>query len=172
MTLAPATYSRLQIILHWVVAVGILLQIALHEFIVEQRASLARGEVVSDLQNIMASAHIATGLLIGLAVIARLILRWKRGVPPHPAGKSHLTTRLADAMHYGLYAALIGMVLTGIITASGLANLSGVHLAINLTMVVMILLHAAAALFNQFVLRDGTLMRMLSSRPRGASRVG
>lgn len=166
MKVAPATYSRLQIALHWIVVVGVILQIALHEFIVGARASLERGETVGPVEGVMAGFHVFTGLVIGLAVIARLVLRWRRGVPAHPADKSALANRLADAMHFGLYAALLAMVLTGLITVSGLANLGGVHLAIDLVMVVMILGHTAAALYGQFIRRDGTLRRMLSSRVR------
>jgi cytochrome b561 len=166
MKIAPTTYSRLQIALHWFVVVGVVLQIALHEFIVTTRASLARGEAVSSFDTGMASFHIITGLLIGLAVLVRLVLRWYRGVPPHPVGKSPLANRLADLMHFGLYAALLAMVLTGLATAAGIPNLAGIHLAINLVMVAMILGHTAAAFWGQLVRRDGTLRRMMSSRPR------
>jgi len=158
---ARTTYSRSQMALHWLVVAGVLFQIAFHDFIVESRAVVAAGLPVSPVEASMALAHMISGSLIGMAVAARLALRRLQGVPPHQQGKSALSARLADAMHFGLYAALAAMVVTGWITASGLANLGGVHFAINVTMVLMIFGHAGAAFWNQFVLKDGTLSRML-----------
>lgn len=166
MAVAPTAYSRSQVALHWLVALGVVIQIGIHDFIVEERAALAAGQPVSDFARAMANAHIAIGLLVGVAVAARLVLRWRHGAPTHRAGKSRVSARLADAMHFGLYAALVAMVLTGIATASGLANLAGLHLAIDLAMVAMIIGHAGAAFWNQFILRDGTLTRMLPARRR------
>ncbi|MBT9372832.1 hypothetical protein [Rhizobium sp. CSW-27] len=48
------------------------------------------------------------------------------------------------------------MGITGMLTRFGAANRSNVHFYIDIAMLALILLHAGAALFNQFVRQDGT----------------
>ena len=49
----------------------------------------------------------------------------------------------------------------GGLTWNGIAPLGDLHFAINILLFVLALAHAGAALFNQFVRKDGTLRRVL-----------
>lgn len=101
--------------------------------------------------------------MILLAVIARLILRWRLGTPGHAPGTPALQARIASIMHAALYGLLLAMVVTGMLTWNGIASLGSVHFAINIVLFFAALAHAGAAIFNQFIRKDGTLARM---RPR------
>lgn len=46
-------------------------------------------------------------------------------------------------------------------TWNGVADLGYVHWLLNIVLFALITTHAAAALFNQFVRKDGTLARMI-----------
>ncbi|MCZ4347033.1 cytochrome b/b6 domain-containing protein [Devosia neptuniae] len=156
-----SNYSKAQIALHWVVVLGVIFQIAFHEFIVEAMQAFERGESVGTLGTVMAYAHVASGSLIFLAVVTRIVLRIRRGVPDHAPSTPALAARLSSLMHNGLYAVLLAMVVTGGMTFNAVADLGRVHWALNIALVVMIAGHVAAALWNQYVRKDGTLARMI-----------
>jgi len=161
MTKHVSSYSKAQIALHWFVVLGVMFQIAFHEFMVEAMQAFKRGETVDTLGTVMAYAHATSGSLIFLAVIARIVLRIRRGVPDHAPGTPALTARLASLMHGALYAVLLAMVVTGGMTFNGVADLGQVHWALNIALVILIAGHIAAAIWNQYVRKDGTLARMI-----------
>lgn len=154
-------YRPAQIALHWIVVVGIVIQIAIHESIVRVTGALARGDVPVSTDTILAWGHVGVGSMILLAVIARLYLRFKYGAPAHAPGTPPLQARIAHSMHWLLYALLLAMVITGMLTWNGIAPLGGMHFSINVILFISIAVHAAAAVYNQFVRKDGTLRRML-----------
>ncbi|MEP5153272.1 cytochrome b/b6 domain-containing protein, partial [Planktotalea sp.] len=112
----------------------------------------------------MALVHVGFGSTILLAVLARLYLRYRFGAPGHAPGTSPMQAKVATAVHWSLYGTLIGMVITGGMTWNGVADLGYVHWLLNLVLFGLITAHAAAAIFNQFVRKDGTLRRMIPSR--------
>ena len=161
MALSPATYSRTQRALHWLVVAGVAFQIGFHEFIVTVTEQVANGGAPEGLAFDMSIAHVATGLAIGLATIVRLVLRFTRGVPVHAREASMLQGSLASIVHWAFYVLLLAMVTTGILTFARIAPLGQIHELVNFVLVVTIVAHVAAALFGQFVRRDGTISRML-----------
>jgi superoxide oxidase len=64
-------------------------------------------------------------------------------------------------MHWSLYGLLLAMVVTGMLTWNEIAPLGGLHFILSTALFFAALAHAAAALFNQFVRKDGTLARMI-----------
>lgn len=157
---APQTYRPAQIWLHWVVVLGVILQIALHEPIVRVVAARGEGRAADASDVTLAWVHVSVGSVILLAVIARLILRWRHGAPDHAPGMSEMQARLAGGMHSALYALLFAMVITGMLTWNEIAPLGRIHFAINIALFFAALVHAAAAICNQIVRKDGTLARM------------
>ena len=109
----------------------------------------------------MALVHVGFGSTILLAVLARLYLRYRYGAPRHAPGTSETQAKIATWVHRALYGALIAMVITGGMTWNGVVDLGYVHWLLNIVLFALITAHAAAAIFNQFVRKDGTLARMI-----------
>ena len=156
----PATYRPAQIWLHWIVVIGVILQIGFNSAIVAVVDAREAGQAPAAADMTWAWFHVGTGSMILLAVIARLVLRWRHGVPGHAPGTSAMQARIASAMHAALYGLLLALVVTGMLTWNGLAPLGGLHFALGTALFFAALAHAAAAIFNQLIRKDGTLARM------------
>lgn len=161
MSPVSATFRPSQIWLHWVVVVGVIVQIGFHDAIVDVVDAGVNGRVPASSDVIGAWVHVGVGSVIFAAVIARLVLRWRFGAPEHAPGTPPTRAIIASAMHLGLYGLLLAMGVTGALTWSGVAPLGRVHFAINIVLFFASLAHALAAIFNQFVRKDGTLARMM-----------
>lgn len=126
---------------------------------------------------------------IGLAILALLAVRlpWRLVDPPpdpEPATAGIWAQRAAHLTHWALYALLVGVVIAGIVLQFargrplplfGLAEIASpwaadrafarsvkeVHEVFANALLVLAVLHAAAALFHHWILRDRTLVRML-----------
>lgn len=156
----PQSYRPAQIILHWVVVLGVITQIVIHESIVRVTEALSTGTTPVEMDTILAWVHVGVGTTILLAVLARLYMRYRYGAPGHAPGTPPMQAKLANFMHWSLYALLLGMVITGMLTWNGIAPLGDVHFYINVALFFSVLGHAGAAIYNQVVRKDGTLRRM------------
>jgi cytochrome b561 len=131
--------------------------------------------------------HKSFGLTILALALLRLAWRLYSGVPRRVPGMPRWQERAADLSHWGLYALLFAIPISGWVLNSaagfplqwfGLFNLpriagkdEGLHdLAVEVhewlfwVLVTLALLHAAAAFYHHLFQRDATLARML---PRG-----
>lgn len=162
----PQAYRSAQIALHWFVMIGVVIQIAIHEPMVRETTAQYAGVALDPADATLAMMHGLIGTLVFLAVLFRLWLRYRYGVPGHAQGTTSAQAVIAGLVHNALYACLLGMGITGMLTRSGVANLGDLHFYINIAMFALILLHAGAALFNQFVRKDGTLARMIPALRR------
>lgn len=160
MSEAPTAYRPAQIWLHWIVVVGVILQIGFNEAIVAVVDAREAGQAATDADMTWAWVHVGIGFAILLAVVARLYLRLRHGVPGHAPVTSAAQAKVATIMHNALYALLLAMVITGMLTWNEIAPLGGLHFALGTALFFAALAHAAAALFNQLVRKDGTLARM------------
>lgn len=156
----PEHYSPTQIVLHWVVLIGVITQIALHEPIVRVMAAFRAGEAPAAGDMNFAWIHVTVGSTILVCVLARIYLRLRQGAPRHAPGTPPLVAKLASIVHWMLYALLLAIVATGLLTWNRIASLGGLHFGLTVALVLLIAGHAAAALYNQFVRKDGTLLRM------------
>ncbi len=155
----PTGYSRSQILLHWAVAALIAAQFLFSEGIEDAWRSLRQG--VEPVFDPMILAHVAGGVLIGVFVVWRLVLRFTRGAPPPPEQEAPLLKLAAHAMHWTLYALMLGLVATGgAAWFGGVGAATGLHGALAPMLMILSLLHVAAALFHQFVLKTNLLARM------------
>ncbi len=161
MTTPPTAYRPAQIVLHWVVFAAIWVQWLFNEPMKRTLEAMQTGAAPADGDMTMAWVHVGFGSTIFLAVMARLYLRYRYGAPGHAPGTSPMQAKIATTVHGALYSALIGMVITGGMTWNGVADLGDVHWLLNLVLFGLITVHAGAALFNQFVRKDGTLARMI-----------
>jgi cytochrome b561 len=160
----------------------LLLLIAVYACI-ELRSFYPKG---SDPREALKTWHFMLGMLVFLLVWLRLAARLTGSTPdirPEPAPWQHLAAKL---MHLALYALMIGMPLTGwlLLSANGktipffgleLPALIGenkdtakllkeIHEFVGTMGYYLIGLHALAALYHHYMMRDNTLTRMLPER--------
>jgi cytochrome b561 len=176
-------FDQTSIILHWLTAV----------LIVVQFSSIWVREAVghrSNLGTAILSLHESAGVLTWIVVVARLF--WRRYfayLPPFPPSMPKLQQTVAKANEYGLYLLLLTQPITGLarVLLRGqpfdlfawqvpalLESNPGTrivfveaHVIGAKALMLLIGLHAGAALFHRLVLRDGVLQRML---PRVSAR--
>ena len=172
-------YGSLSIGIHWLL---LLLFIAVYGCI-ELRSFYPKG---SDLREALKTWHFMFGMLVFVLVWLRLAARLAGpapGIKPEPASWQQLSAKL---MHLALYALMIVMPLSGWLLLSatgkpipffglelpaligankGLASqIKEIHEFLGTAGYYLIGLHAAAALYHHYIMRDNTLTRMLPGR--------
>jgi cytochrome b561 len=108
---ASERYSLAARLLHWLVALMVVAMIAVG-------FAMTRGAWSLETTFALYQWHKASGLLVGVAMVARLIVRWQNSPPPLPANLSSRTAHLAKAVHGLLYACLIGLPVLGWLATS------------------------------------------------------
>ena len=157
--MAPATYSKTQIALHWVIMLLVLFQILAHDEIVR----LWTGRMDSTLPNVATpNVHVAIGILILALVGWRLVLRLRRGVPALPASEHPSLKLVASGTHILFYVLLIGMPLSGATAwILGVAPAARAHSIAEKLLILLIALHVLAAMAQHFWFKTDVLKRML-----------
>lgn len=176
MTESPQGYRRPARLLHWGIALAVLLMIPAG--LVMTREGLDRG-----LQDALFLFHKNTGVLLIPFILARLIYRMRHPAPPLPASMPGWQRRIAGLSHAVLYLLLIAMPLSGFIRvraggfpiemldAAGLgrwmaknealaASAKGLHYAAGMILIALLALHIGAALHHALIRRDGVWQRM------------
>lgn len=132
------------------------------------------------------SLHIVLGATLGIVLLVRLAWRLARRDLPPPIDQGLLLV-IARVTHWGLYALLLltiglgigttwtrGDLLFGLFSIPAfdpgnralMRQIHGWHALAANTVLIVAGLHAAAALFHHFIMRDATLRRMLPWRLR------
>ncbi len=172
-------YGSLSIGLHWLM----LLLIAAAYACIELRGNFPKG---SDIREGLKTWHFMLGLSILVLVLVRLAAHFIGTLPRIEPDPPKWQSLFAKLMHIALYALMIGMPLLGWLTLSAegkhvpffglqLPSLVGesksiagwakeLHETGGTVGYFLIGLHAAAALFHHYIVRDNTLRRMLPSR--------
>ncbi|KAA2312344.1 cytochrome B [Pseudooceanicola sediminis] len=155
----PSNYSRLQIYLHWAVVLLIAFQ-----FLFSDGMSRAFHQVMdgsAGAAGLAATSHIVVGLSVLALTLVRLVLRATRGAPAHPEGETPLMRLVARLTHWGIYALLVLVPLSGMAAWFGrIGPAASAHEVLKTVLLILVLLHIAAALFHQFVLRTNLIARM------------
>ncbi|NCT12337.1 MAG: cytochrome b [Rhodobacterales bacterium] len=171
-------YHPALVILHWLLAVLIIVALIAGKLILDATPNSDPAKLFS------LRAHMSIGLAVLVLMVLRVVIRWRSAAPP-PADAGHpalnLTARLA---HPALYLLIFGMVFSGIAisAAAGLPGIvfggtgaplpetfdsyaaRGVHGALSGLLIALVALHVAAALWHQFIRRDGLMGRMRPGR--------
>lgn len=177
----PSRYGSVSIGLHWLM----LLLIAAVYACIELRGSFPKG---SDLREGLKTWHFMLGISVLVLVVLRAVLNFSDQTPPIRPEPPRWQGRLGLLMHYALYLLMIAMPLLGWLTLSaegkeipffGLhlpplvaesKSVAGwckdIHEAGGTIGYFLIGLHAAAALYHHYVLRDNTLERMVPAPGR------
>jgi superoxide oxidase len=172
-------YGALSIAMHWLM----LLLIAAVYVCADLREIFPKG---SDLREGMKVWHNMLGMLVFALVWLRLAFLLLGTKPADDTASPAWQQQAARLMHVALYALMIGLPLTGwlALSAAGkpipffgldLPPLMGanetiedvaeeIHEFAGAAGYVLIGLHAAAALFHHYIMRDSTLLRMLPRR--------
>lgn len=174
-------YSQLSLILHWLIAVLVIGQIAL---------IMAHDATEGDLSRSLVMLHKSVGLSILVLTLVRLGWRIANPAIPLPPELPHWQRLMARATHVLFYVVLIGMPLGGWAASSaagrdidffGLFNwpllpisggrevagqLMDAHEMAAKLLYVLLALHILGALKHHFVDRDNVLHRMLPFIPR------
>ncbi len=157
--MAPSTYSKTQIALHWIIVVLVLFQVVMHDDIVR----LWTGRMDGTLPNAATpNAHVAVGFLILALAVWRLVLRLTRGVPALPAGEHPALKLVASGTHVLFYVLLIGMPLSGAAAwILGVVAAAQAHSVAEKLLILLIGLHVLAALAQHFWFKTDVLKRMV-----------
>ncbi len=167
-------YDRVAIALHWATAFLVLANFTLAQTW-DWFAKPARG--------LMEDTHMSFGVLLAAAVAARLAWRWLPGhqVSSLEAGWVQLSSKATHYLLYGLLAVEAGLgfafrwgagrpmeffglgipPLTGGIEKPLRHDLREIHEWIGWAIIGLALIHALAALYHHYVLKDRVLQRML-----------
>ena len=174
------TYDGIAIFLHWATAVLVFANFALGQ---------TWDGFAKPTRVLMEDTHMSFGVLLTAVLVARLAWRWIPGhqVSALEAGWMRLTSK---AVHFLLYALLAAEAALGFAFRWGAGrpmeffglgippligeiakplrhDLREIHEWIGWAIIVLALIHALAALYHHYVLKDGVLERMLPSVRRG-----
>lgn len=172
-------YSTMMVFLHWLLAIVILAAIFLGAVVLDEMDSEHPQKIL------LLKTHILIGAGILLLSLLRLLLRFTTPQPAPLSGSKPWMDKSSTAVHYLLYLLTIFTVLSGV-TLAVTADLPAVlldHVGVLPTdyedfiaheahevfaklLFLTIALHAAAALYHQFILKDGLLSRMSLSKER------
>ncbi|WP_153101304.1 cytochrome b [Paraburkholderia hayleyella] len=174
---ARASYTRPAIALHWLIALLIVCGFAL-------------GWVMTDIPGFTPtklryfSWHKWIGVTIFALAVVRVIWRATHAAPPLPAATPPWQRAAAHLAHLALYLLMLVIPLSGYLYSSA-ANvpvvylglvplprliapdaelkvlLKTVHVVLNYSLLVLVVMHVAAALKHQWIDRDGLLSRMI-----------
>jgi cytochrome b561 len=172
-------YGTLSIVMHWLM---FLLLVAVYSCI-ELREIYPKG---SDPREALKQWHFMLGLSVFMLVWLRLALRFWGQTPqtrPAPGIWQH---RAAVSMHFALYLFMLAMPIMGwlILSAEGKSipffglelpaligenegfaeQVEDIHKTVGTVGYYLVGLHATAALFHHYFMRDNTLLRMLPQR--------
>ena len=172
---SPEGYGAIAMTLHWAVVLLVMCAWLTGQF----GDALPRGPQREAGEFI----HIFLGLSILTLVAARLVWRLT-DPPPEDSARGRWSDLAARAMHYVMYALLLAVPVAGIavqfarghaLPVLGLFEIASpwvadrsfahdvkeVHETLANALLILVGLHAAAALVHHYVLRDRTLLRML-----------
>jgi len=169
-------YSSVSIGLHWLMV----LLIAAVYACIELRGIFPKG---SDIREGLKAWHFALGVSVLVLVAFRVLLQVTHEAPRIEPEPPRWQLHLATLMHLALYALMIGMPLLGWLTLSAQGKqipLFGLHLpplmaeqksiadwskeiheVLGTVGYFLIALHASAALYHHYFVRDNTLRRMV-----------
>lgn len=152
-------YSKAQIGLHWVIAA----LIGLNYIVSDDMGKIFDGTLEGKSpEGWTQFVHVPVGLAIMALVVLRLLVRFLQGVPPAIPSDKPLMDMAANLTHKALYILMfVGPALGAFTWFRGVEATADLHVyAIN-AMMILIGLHAVAALFHQYIVKDGLLTRML-----------
>ncbi|KQT53043.1 MULTISPECIES: cytochrome b [unclassified Aureimonas] len=163
----PRGWSRLHVVLHWLVVVLIAVQYVDRESMETLFDATFEGRSIQTFDMVLGWTHIAVGSAILGAMAIRLVDRIACGRPPHGAAEPGWARWLASATHALLYVVLLAMPALGLLAwITGSETSADLHTLLWTPLLVLIGLHVAGALAQSLWFRSGALAQMTSLRGR------
>ena len=158
--MSSVSYSRLQVYLHWIVAILIVVAWFTHEGM----GRALRQRIEQDLSGFDgATAHTIAGGLVLVFVLWRIAVRLTRGAP-EPVGPPAVV-KAAIWGHRALYALMLVVPALGVATWMGKSQgLGEVHETLAPLLMIVAIGHVVMAIWHGVVKKDGTLARMSLGR--------
>jgi cytochrome b561 len=109
----PVRYDRVQVVLHWLIAVMILCMIGLGLFMVElpKQSELPHGE--ESVRAFYFLLHKSLGITAAMFILLRVIWRLTHKAPPLPESISKWQQRAAGMVHGLIYVLMVAMPMSG-----------------------------------------------------------
>jgi cytochrome b561 len=173
----PLRYTRTAIVLHWLIALLVVCGFCIGLYMTGLKFSPAKLSLYS--------YHKWIGVTIFTLALLRALWRFTHAPPPLPAATPAWQRSASGAVHALLYLFILVNPLTGWLYSSAAGvptvpfgipalqlpdlldrnkelagSLRFLHMSLNYSLAVLVVLHVAAALKHQFVDRDGLLHRM------------
>lgn len=165
-------YGSVAVTIHWLSALLILAMLGSGFTAASQTDSVAKESILT--------FHVSAGVLVLVLTLLRLLWWWRVDQKPDPvSGDPAWQTRSAKAIHVLFYVVILGMVASGIgiVALSGAAAIlfgttagplpefsqflpRGPHGLGARLMLALFVMHAGAALYHQFIKKDGLIWRM------------
>ena len=196
-TLSVPRYRPIAMLLHWLIAFGLVGMVAggmtLHSMI--DATQTGRDHVLFGPDGAIASTlafsaiHKSVGFTVFALVLVRIVYRLANPPPPLPATMKAWERVAAHGTHILLYGLMLAMPISGWLMVSASpwgiptvlygmievphilpqnaeveAVMKSVHGGLSKLLIAAFVLHVAAALRHQFVLKDGVLLRMMPAR--------
>ncbi|WP_192459244.1 cytochrome b561 [Musicola keenii] len=174
-----AKYHSSQIALHWLALLLVILTYASMEL----RGITARG---SSERAFMMAMHYSCGVAVWVLMLVRVALRFFYPTPPITPKPERMIVIASHAMHGILYLMFLSLPLLGMLSmyfrgiewgVFGISMpiaaepnddvkelLEGIHEAIATSGYFLIGIHALAAIYHHYVVRDDTLLRMMPDK--------
>jgi cytochrome b561 len=155
-------YTRAQIILHWAIAALVIFQLVFGEDIVPAFRAFMKGTEPASDTMLPANLHVYIGLAVLVLAVLRMALRIRYGAPAVPADENIVLKYVAMLAHLVLYAAIFLMPLTGALAwYFGMGEIGELHEIGKPVIIIVVVVHAAGALWQHFVAKTDVLRRML-----------
>jgi cytochrome b561 len=176
----PKRYHPVHVTLHWLVALGVFINIYLGIVVFPER-----GQSGFLLGIPLPYIHMATGVMILIFLLIRLVLRYAIKRPADADSGHKILDVLARVVHYGLYLSVLTVTVAGLIHSLQIQSfqtaflgaqpdfsamqstpggfnipLLGLHRWSAYLVALLVGVHILAALYHQFIRRDNLLARM------------
>jgi cytochrome b561 len=169
---------------HWWTVALVAVQVPLGLYMAYRGNTLG---IFDGLTNTLYSSHKLIGITIFLVVLGRLIYRLSQGAPPPEPTITWWQRGASFVNHWGMYALLLIIPIYGYIGISQYPALDifgiplpgvvppnqdyaavtfNIHFWLAMTLVLLVAIHVAAALFHYLIRGDNVLARMLPSLRR------
>lgn len=151
-------YSKLQIGLHWLIAVLILAT----WWLGDGMGRALRSRMQENLNGFDGNTwHVWLGTAVLLLVVIRMIVRWMQGAPAPIAGQPPLMEKAGTWGHRLLYLLMFLAPAMGAVTwYLKIRAVGDPHALVANALMIVALGHALIALYHHYFLKDATLRRM------------